>query len=555
MKAILSTFLLHFEVLTLKNFRVLRRHYASAVFRVLAPTVMLLLVLIIKDAVTKADDWSGKVASSPPDQINVDSLPRGDVYGYDNVDDNYYSLQRSATTLAYAPRDEFTDSVMANVAKANGLKLGKDIVGFASRDDIVSQLFNAPGSIRAASVFDPPSAGGGQQYSYELIVNITASTMTTNQIRKRLKIFPEGRGGTAVEGAPFAKAIDEAIASAARAAKGLPTDPIVRRPVGLSYVPVHPDRVEWDRSDSVSSSPPPIVPGTAVPFLSLAASVVAIFAASAAVEEKRRGLLGALRRLGLSEFAYWAAWMVPMMAFALVASLLYTVVGVITGMQVFTECDFTVHVVLMFLFLSAMSAMGLLIAATFTSPMVVNLVCTVVFIAIILQQSIFAGIGNDGRVSDEFPAYAVKWDSVQGLSSIATFLVELCPWHNFGRAFNTIIEVTLYEHKVFANKDFSARYTWALAGKSKNYTALMEEAWTRHAPGQAFDCVGQYYGHHYWQCKGVYYLRGAAGGPDTVIDPSKDRNRFEDLWTAGLVYQGFEALYNTHSVSGARRET
>ena len=111
-----------------------------------------------------------------------------------------------------------------------------------------------------------------------------------------------------------------------------------------------------------------------------------MFAASTVVEEKRRGLLTSLRRLGMSEFAYWVAWMVPMFIYSLVGAVLYDIVGNIAGLQVFTECDFMVHLVLMFLFLSAMSALGLLIAAVFTTPLLVNLVCTLIFFAIILHQ-------------------------------------------------------------------------------------------------------------------------------------------------------------------------
>ena len=106
----------------------------------------------------------------------------------------------------------------------------------------------------------------------------------------------------------------------------------------------------------------------------------------ATTTDKQGKLLAMMRMNGLFESAYWVGALACYASVCLVSSLVATVVGVACGLQVYAHVSFMVHWVALWLFMVAMTASALFLAALVSRPRWVNLL-SFLFLAFIIGYS------------------------------------------------------------------------------------------------------------------------------------------------------------------------
>ena len=103
--------------------------------------------------------------------------------------------------------------------------------------------------------------------------------------------------------------------------------------------------------------------------------VSALLIINAVTGEKRARILGYMRMMGLHEGTYWISWMIVLVVISLCSALVAAIVGkFFTNIYLFKNCDFGVHFVAWFFFLTSMHSMGLFLSSFLTSMNSVNLV-------------------------------------------------------------------------------------------------------------------------------------------------------------------------------------
>ena len=112
------------------------------------------------------------------------------------------------------------------------------------------------------------------------------------------------------------------------------------------------------------------------------------------------------------------------------SALIGTSVGYALDLNVFTNCDYIVHLLVMLLFLFNMGALALFVGSFVTRPRWVNVASFLVFAIAVITQTLLAVTGAQDIIYS--PALPV----------VVPMIVFPMPWYHYGRVFQDILEVT-----------------------------------------------------------------------------------------------------------------
>jgi hypothetical protein len=148
---------LQLSALTRKNVLVYSRRLNTLLFFILAPTLLMLLLWLVKVAVYTTN------AEAEVVPLTLSRCKVFNVYGQIDLgrELNTTGDKPTCVTVAFAPSGSpAVVGVMRVLAQQTGLRYGLDIVPFESRSDISAQLFADVGSIDMGLIFDPLSDNG-----------------------------------------------------------------------------------------------------------------------------------------------------------------------------------------------------------------------------------------------------------------------------------------------------------------------------------------------------------------------------------------------------------
>jgi ABC-type lipoprotein export system ATPase subunit len=186
----------------------------------------------------------------------------------------------------------------------------------------------------------------------------------------------------------------------------------------------------------------------------------------AAVEEKRNELLGIMRRIGLHESVHVSSWLFASALPSFLTALLATATGDLCKLTIFERSNFFIMLILFFLADVAFCSASLWLGSMFTRQWVNYAVTFVTLGAATSTHFIFVLIsfgtgqatccafpdgvppnpectGATGTYPQDIYLFASFFDAawLNG-NSFVRFLLFMCPFFHFGRAFNAIQQVT-----------------------------------------------------------------------------------------------------------------
>ena len=184
------------------------------------------------------------------------------------------------------------------------------------------------------------------------------------------------------------------------------------------------------------------------PLLCAGAVAVGVAALSQVAGEKSRGLVGALRTVGLIESAYWLSWFGAYAPLLFVAALVGPAVGAATRLPLFAQVNFGIQFLALALTLAATVAMSLACAACVRAPRAVNVLA-------------FCHLAAAVAVTLTFPLFNV-YDAVYlpNVSPAITGIVSVLPFFHYGRMITAWVRFILtggVDGAASASSDSAAR--------------------------------------------------------------------------------------------------
>lgn len=469
--------LLQCGALSLKNLILLKRNWKSSLLIVLAPA----LIVVVLGAVAVIESQARNAGQKSPlpfaalDSVAADGGGGGDAlrsfpacrifdraggqYGYGAV------LPGGAcASLAFAPSNNaeavriaqalagidpaLDGTIKTGLTSASPVAdvVAHDVVGFTTVQEMErwTSMFSNKGYVSFALAFNSSDAGGGSDalpddLSYTLRYNETA---ITNNWYGNANLDPTfAASGGAIAGGVILRAqraIEEAIVASRVADKGAggAAGAAARKPAAwlklqLQQFPKFPFESRFAGGYSINDFAGLFFyVGAMVPFM---LTVVAI------VDEKERGILGAMRTVGLVESTYWASWLLYYCILTLISTLLLCIAGAAFGKSLpfFYGTSFGLQFGMFFQFTMTMVANAFVYAALLPRFVpAVSVAGGLFFLGLVVQlvMSFTKGLLN-GILLDPF---LYTSNNLQGgLQAILAY-----PPISFGFALNIIVTAT-----------------------------------------------------------------------------------------------------------------
>ena len=413
-----GAFFLQLGILVLKNIRILSRQRLGSLTFVVTPMICILMLAATRDA-TYAD-LVPDLATRKLGRLNPSN-----VYTVSGQE------ERSAVvvTVGYAPSgDADVMLVMRRVASGgDGLEHGfsnklewKDVVGYETKENLAAYIFEHPGCTEAAIVFQSNATPSATVTSYELWYNAT-------HIRNQ-----------GVEGGAGFAAQDPSLSDLQYPGRVLVIQQAVDAAV-LSYKLEGGDAVSAQFDASVgtffevgsykSAFAPRVIRDYGATFLIAGMLCQAVTILMAAVQEKEDRIVSTLRRLGLTEMAYWVSYVIGYMVPQLVGAAFVVVLGQGTNLLVFKSADFGVHFMLYWLGCLAFSSLSLTISAPLqgaNASIWSGLFC--IFVIMFTAMTGMLGAWQDA--------------TDPGFDDVGTFFFAFFPFQHYGRGFDVVLRRT-----------------------------------------------------------------------------------------------------------------
>jgi len=486
--------------LTAKNVVLLWRRKVTTTLRLLLPAATVLLAFVLKDVLydvvkdwdTTKDDYDGADV--------VLELHKCQVFDFQRDDATRRRSGAKCITLAFSPNNAEYAPAMRWLAARHGLEYGVDVVGMPSAELISAHIFNHPGEIDMAVVFDngavPVSSNPDPALEYQLWYNATYGVTTDYKyaygehkldplyqqmgLNGRLPAMQKAINDALTAVAAGRGVEDASSANSARVGVVVGTYPELGS-VALAPPPAPPPPADAPPSENESDledrDPPPVIPLFGALIVMAGVTSAALLTLYAIMDEKRVRILGYLRGMGCNELVYWISWLLPLLPVGLLNAVVVALVGNLTGLWVFTKCDFGVHVVALMLYDWALTSMVMLIAACCKRAAWVNSLAFLVFCATFVSHIMF----NSMSVFTEPNLPASMWDAMHSSDTrpVGTMFCVLMPWFHYGRIFNSVLEVTTYDEKTWRGASRARRFEWGMLRERKNWTASAEsKGWT-----------------------------------------------------------------------------
>ena len=379
------------DALVMKNITILSRRICTVLLLVFLPSLFIMELAIINTGALNSH------RSEYVEPIGIQLKPIQCI-GFDDQ-------SPSCITIMYGPSTAVTDDIMnifvnnenkqnnnhdnawkikvgverssdiifpTDERKYRDLKDGADVVGMKNNIEISKFIRNHLGALDAALFFDIENDPTGATYT--LMVNAT-------KIGGYSYWLNHGWQDIALQ-----NNINEAIIVHNNGGDHSKID------LQVSISPI----VDYDKEERKKSGNPDdmyediasVVPSGAI-ILVLGPVIAAMLIIDEITAEKRARLLGYMRMMGLHEGTYWVSWMIVLIVVSLCSALVAAIGGTFTDIYLFKNCDFGVHFVAWFFFLTSMHSMGLFLSSVVTRRKWVNLVefflmgFVVIFISII----------------------------------------------------------------------------------------------------------------------------------------------------------------------------
>jgi len=155
--------------------------------------------------------------------------------------------------------------------------------------------------------------------------------------------------------------------------------------------------------------------------------------------EKRAGLMGQMRLVGLHESAYWLSWLALVAATALVAAVVAAAaMALITEFRPFSEVSFGVHAIALWCYSLASSALAMVMASVVRRPRWVNMASFTLFAGAAMSSLVFSAEAGDGAADG-----AANWYDILSQSSWGKRIVlSLLPPFHYGKILSEISQIT-----------------------------------------------------------------------------------------------------------------
>jgi ABC-type multidrug transport system ATPase subunit len=324
-------------VLVAHQVRALVRHGALA----LTHRPLLLLALLLAPSVCTALLY-GLYRSLRPSPASLTHLAVAACTQFDSGGRPAYG--KPCIALAYAPSgDALASAVMARVAAATGLTLGRDIVAFESLEVLAGSMYDHPHVLVDFAVAFDTNASVGGTVAYSLFVNVS-----TLQFAAMAGLDEAWRTmGAPGRALAWQAAIDAAIILHATGTSISPLSAASAIDVRLTAF------TDWEPPEMEASG----TDGQSVDVLLVAGSSVLVFGASSAAAlfvapsaaEASSGRKAYLKANGMLEVSFVLARLSLGAAVALGGGLLMPLSGFATRLALFTDADFSLHALACFL--------------------------------------------------------------------------------------------------------------------------------------------------------------------------------------------------------------
>ena len=251
---------------------------------------------------------------------------------------------RGCITLAYAPNSTAANDILGRLASASGLKLGVDVLPFASPKDMAGFVFDTLGSTRVdyGVVLTTNSSG----YAYELWLNTSLERVYGSSSLDNTWLSTGSSGRTL----SLMAALDGAIISSATKA------PFSISPA-LGSFPQYLGDARAPLSEAAIYDQLLIIYAGMV--LAAGVSLGALAITAAAARDEGTGLVGRLSAAGMSPLAYWASHLGGALFPNFVSACLAVAVGGGAGLVLFSRVDASLSILSLFLFSLASSSAAL----------------------------------------------------------------------------------------------------------------------------------------------------------------------------------------------------
>jgi hypothetical protein len=120
--------------------------------------------------------------------------------------------------------------------------------------------------------------------------------------------------------------------------------------------------------------------------LTIAVLVITLMAMQFVAAEKQGRIIGILRLMGMSESSYWLSWLLVFAVIAGLSAVIATVLGVISGLQVYHYTDFGIHWVALFLYITAMTSLALLFTSSVQRALLLNIIGFLLFFMAVISN-------------------------------------------------------------------------------------------------------------------------------------------------------------------------
>lgn len=211
-----------------------------------------------------------------------------------------------------------------------------------------------------------------------------------------------------------------------------------------------------------------LLAGTAFPVLGVV--LASLFLLLVITGEKSAHLVAHLRSVGLFESAYWASWWAASLPIWMLLGLITPAVARSLKLQMWSDAEYGIHVISLFLLGSSCAALALAISSCVRSPRMVNL-CAFLTFALALGVTMASGL---------FGLYSFLYSPV--FPAGLTAFLSILPWVHYGRVcqgiLNWKISSIAAQMQAAANEETPAQpaptvFTWDDMARLPNSTAIM----------------------------------------------------------------------------------
>eukprot|EP00743_Colponemidia_sp_Colp-15_P009682 GILK01010594.1.p1 GENE.GILK01010594.1~~GILK01010594.1.p1 ORF type:complete len:1785 (+),score=269.78 GILK01010594.1:74-5428(+) len=306
---------------------------------------------------------------------------------------------------------------MTYLAQQQGLVMGSDVVGFASTDVLLRNVYDDMGSVAAFADFQV----AGNTISYKLYLNTTnIGLFSFDSVNARF--------GVPSIPVAFGQAITNAfISSSLQSPEQVLSTSF--GPFAFNTQPADPGiaRRENIKINTLIRDFVPVA-------LLLGVAVAALISLSIVASEKRKKMMKSLRMMGLLDSSYWLSWLlitvVPIAISSLVAAAVASVIG-----GVYSHASFSVMLVLLFMFDLSFTCMTFFVTSIITRPVLVNLVVFFLLASSLVSELVFLFYSD--LYSGTTPSYFDKlWSP--GSNPFQRYALSALPWFHFGKIYSQI---------------------------------------------------------------------------------------------------------------------